>query len=97
MFHSLFYYAGNGVIEFIRRFAVLEINIRILSRALLMRMFRIKRACPELSHRVIIYQFSHILIINHFNFLNFMGSAEAVKEMQERHFGFKRRKMSNKG
>ena len=96
LLHGLFHYAGNSVIVFISRLAVLEINIRVLSGTLLMGMLRIKRAGPELGHGIIIHQLSHIFIIYHFYLLYFVRGAEAVKEMKEGNLGLKRGKMRHK-
>ncbi len=88
LFHHLFDDGRGRVIIFIRRFAVLEVGIAVLRRALLDGVLWIERAALEIVDVLHIDERFHLVIVDHVDLGNFMRSAETVKEVQERHFGF---------
>ena len=93
--HSIFNELRNLVIEAINRLLLLEINIRVLSRATNERMIRIHRAITECLYCIPIEKLSEIVIVNHLNLLDFMRRTESIKEVDEWHTPFYRYQMSN--
>ena len=82
--HVILNNCGDCVIILVRGFAALEVDIRVLRRARLMRMLRIERAVAETLYGLEIAQLRHILVIDSFDLLYLVRGAEAVEEMQER-------------
>ena len=82
--HVFFYNFRNRFIIFIDSFAALEISIRILCSTPHNRFIRIQASLAEFLYRFPVQHVCIVFIIKHFNFLDFMGSTEPVKEVQER-------------
>ena len=82
--HSFFNEVGNGVVIFIGNFAALEVDVGVLRGAADNGMIGVKSATTELFNGIPIQNFCEIRIINDFDLLNFVGSAETVKEVDER-------------
>ena len=83
-------------VVFVRSFAVLEIDIRVLRRALLMRMLGVESPGAEFLDGIPIDHGSEIFIIQHFDLGNFVGGSEAIEEVDERNFCFERGKVRNR-
>jgi len=86
--HIFFNDTGQSFIVRVYSFTGLEIDIRILSSAA-------NDWITESSDRIIIDQFSQIIISQSFYFLNFVGSTETVKEVNKRNTTFDSRQMSH--
>ena len=82
--HSLLYQCRQSIIVLIYSLTSLEINIIILCSTTLYRMVRIQGTTAESCNSIPVQNLAEILIINHFNLLNLMGSTETIKEIQER-------------
>ena len=93
--HIFFNDTGQSFIVRVYSFTGLEIDIRILSSAANDRIIGIEPAITESSDRIIIDQFSQIIISQSFYFLNFVGSTETVKEVNKRNTTFDSRQMSH--
>ena len=78
----------NGVVEEVPAFGVLEIDVGVLRGAALVRMFRIHGVLPEFVHLFPVDDLADVFIVDDFDFLDFVGSAEPVEEVAERHAGF---------
>ena len=91
--HVFLYDFRNCVIVLVRGFSSLEVDIRVLSGTALMRMLRVQSSGTERLDRVTVEQFVHVLVIDRFDLLDFMGSTESVEEMKERYRSFDRGKM----
>ncbi len=81
--HVALHDIGQRVIIRIRRFGVLEINIRIFRRAANDGMIRRKRARAEIGERFLVDERREVFVGNRFYFLNFMARAETVEEIDE--------------
>ena len=86
--HVFFNNFRNGVVVFVCRFPVLEVDVRVLGGAVLNRVFRIQGAGSEFFDIFSVQKFVHLFIRDFFYFVDFMAGAETVEEVQERHFGF---------
>ena len=95
LFHIMLDNAGHRVIILVGCFTTLEIDVRVLRRAALMRMFRIQRASAECLDRIVIEQFTHVFVVDGFDLLHFVGGTEAIEEMKERNAALDRGKMRN--
>ena len=76
-----------SVVVGIAGFPRLEVDVRILRRAAQYGMVGRKRALPMLDDTIHIDEGVHVVFGEHLDLVDFMGSAEAVKEMQEREYG----------
>ena len=81
--HSFFHKIRQSFIELIGGFAFLEVYVRILGSAADNRMIRIQRTAAEFFYRFPVENLAQIVIIHNFNLLNFMGSTETIKEVDE--------------
>ena len=90
VFHHGFDDGGRGLVILVGGFAALEVNVRVLRGALLMRMLRIERALAEAAHRVPIHQLLHLVVLDLVDLLQLMARAETVEEMQEGNAGLQR-------
>ena len=84
------------VIVRVGSFTSLEEDIRVLCRASLARMIRIQSVITELLDRIMIYHLVKICIIPCADLLNFVRSAETIKEIDERKAAFKSCHMSDR-
>ncbi len=82
--HVVLYEFGKGVVVFVGGFAALEVNVRVLCGAGLMRVLGVERTGAERLYGFGIEKFPHVGIVDGIDFLHFVGSTEAVKEMHER-------------
>lgn len=79
---------GDSVIVFVACFSVLEVDVGVLSRALLMRMLGVESACAELVHFLEIDERLDFVVFDDVDFVNFVRGAETVEEVEERNAGF---------
>ena len=80
----------NRLVVAVGRFAILEVNIRILRRAARHRSIRAQRPRPKRGECFLIDQARQHFLIEHLNFLDFMTGAETVKEIDERQTALQR-------
>ena len=81
--HSFFDDVGQGVIIFVDGLADLEVNVWVGSGAANDGMVGIESAAAEIIYRVEVGDFRKVGVVDCFDFLNFVGSAEAVEEINE--------------
>ena len=81
------------VVPEVARFFGLKVHVRIRYGTAHDRVFRIEAGMFELIKRVFVDEFFQFFFRQHGNFLNFMGRAEAVKEMHKRHMSLNGRQM----
>ena len=93
--HVLLYDGRNCIIVLVAGLTVLEEDVAILMRAAHNRMLRIEGALTECFHSLHVAHLSQIVVIPYLNLLNLVGSAEAVKEVDERHTGLQCCKVCN--
>ena len=91
--HCLFHQLRQRMVILIGCLALLEIHIRILSRTTDDRMIRVQCAAAELLNSIPVKNLRKILIVHHFDFLDFMRRAESIKEINERNAAFNSDKM----
>ena len=91
--HHLLHDGGGGFVILVRRFAVLEVDVRILRRAFLNRMFGVERACAEIFDFLHVDEGFHFVVIDDVDLAHFMAGTEPVEEVQKRHFRFQRGKV----
>ena len=83
--HVLFYNCGDCFIVGVGRLAILEENVPIFMRAAHDRVIRVQSACTELFHSLHVDQIGEIFVIPDLDLLDFVGGAETVEEVEERH------------
>ena len=88
--HDCLDFVRAGVVERIAGFARLKEDVGILRGAAQHRMVGRKRALPMLDDAIHVDEGAHVVFGEHLDFVDFMRSAEAVEEMQERDAGFER-------
>ena len=93
--HHLLNDRGRSVVVRVGGLSVLEVGIAVLCRTFLNRVVGVKSARSEILYIFKVYEFLHILVVDRLYFGNFVAGSETVEEVQERHFGFKRRKVSD--
>ena len=93
--HVFFYDFRQFVVIGVNCFTSLEIDVRVLSSTADNRVVRVQATLTEGSNCVFVQQFCQFIIFQNFNFLNFVGGTEAVKEVQERNATFNRSQVSN--
>jgi len=81
---------GAGLVELVDGFAALEIDVRVLGGAADEGLFRIQRAGAVVGDELVADHLADDVIGNHFDLGDFVGGAEAVEEVQERHAGLQR-------
>ena len=86
--HSFLDFGRAFIIEFVDSFAALEEDIRVLGGTVDDRVFRVHRAGAGGDNVFVIDHRAHIFHAQLFDLHDFVGSAEAVEEMQERNAGF---------
>ena len=96
-FHIAFDNFRNSIVISVCRFLGLEKDVRILSRSPQCRVVRAEAAVTECLQGILIQHSREVVIRLDLDFLDFMRSPEAVKEMQERHAPFDCRQMGDCG
>ena len=86
---------GHCVIILVAGFSVLEEDVSVFMRAAHYGAFGIESALTERFNGVHVAHFLKIFIVPDLNLLNFMRSAETVKEVDERNSALDCRKVSN--
>ena len=74
---------GAGIVIRIAALAHLEKHVRILCRASQHRVFRRKSALAVLEDAVHVDEGAHVVFVQHFDLVHFVGGAEAVEEVEE--------------
>ena len=85
--HSFLDFGRAFFIEFVDSFAALEEDIRVLGGTVDDRVFRVHRAGAGGDNVFVIDHRAHIFEAELFDLHDFVGSAEAIEEVQERHTG----------
>ena len=88
--------AGNCVIVFVCGFSVLEVDVGILRRACLMRMFGVEGTCAETVDIVKVDEGLDFVVVDDVDFADFVRGSETVEEVYERYGGFEGGKMCHK-
>ena len=94
LIHILLYHIGHSEVERIGSLSILEVNIPILSRTTSYRLIGSKSTIAEGEQSITIYKRCNIFVVEAFDFLNFMRSAEAVEEVDKGNSALNGRKMS---
>ena len=85
----------EGIVEGVRCFAVLEVNVRVFCGAADDRMIRIESAGSEVRKGFLVDERSELFIAHDLDLLDLMARAEAVEEIDERYAAFDGSKMGN--
>ena len=93
--HSLLNQVRHSLIILIYSLASLEINIIVLGSTADARMVRIQGVAAEPVHSIPVQNLAQLIIRNNLNLLDFVGSTETVKEVQERNAALDGNQMSN--
>ena len=91
--HLLHYFLndfGGRVVVLVGGLTVLEVDVGVLSSALLMRMIGVHRGLAEVLDGLPVDQRLDLVIVIRLDLLNLVGGAEAVEEVQEGHAGLQR-------
>ena len=97
--HSFFDYLRHCIVIAVASFAVLEIDIGVLSRTLLNRMFRVERTLAEfvdIRHILFVDGVFDVDVVDDFYLGHFVRSSESVEEVHKWHFCFECGQVSNK-
>ncbi len=95
--HRLLHNARARLVKQVYAFPCLEVDIRVLGCAAHHRCIWRQTARPVCPNEVIIHHGPQHSIIQRLNLVHFVGSAEAIKEVQKRHARFQRRRRSDEG
>ncbi len=95
--HHLLNDDRNARVIRIHRFARLEKSIRIMGRAAQEGVLGIERAAPVGAHKLLIDHSADLTLIEQTERVDLVRSAEAVEEVEERHTGLERRRLSDQG
>ena len=88
LLHVCFNHIRNGIVKRIGCLFRLKEDIRVLCSTTSDRMLRIKRTVAECLKRFHVEQRSKIVLLDGFDLLNFVRSAETVEEVHERDTAF---------
>ena len=83
--HVVLYDSRNGIIVFVARFTVLEEHIGVLGSTASRRILGAESTLAEVAESVLVDKCGQILLVDSFDFLNFVRSAETVEEVNKRH------------
>ncbi len=83
--HVVLHDFGHGLVVLVAAFAVLEEDVAVLGHAAGHGSIGAEGACTELVDSVHVEERSNFVLLDHFNFLDFMRGAESVEEVDERH------------
>ena len=97
LLHVVFHRVRQLVIGTVIGFAELEVNVRILDGIAQRGMIRIQGRLAETAHRIPIQKLAELLIGNGPDFLDLVGGAKTIKEVQERDPTFDGRQMGHAG
>ena len=86
---------GQALIPGVIGFAGLEEHIRVGNGTAHNRMFRVQAGVFEMIESIAVDEFAQFFSRQHLDFLDFVGCAEAVKEVHERNAAFDGRQMGN--
>ena len=95
--HAIFHNLRQLIIMAVAGLAMLEEDVAVFVRATRRRMFRIQAMLAEIAHGIHIAQLFKVLVIPQSDFLDLMGGAEAIEEVQKRHATLNSRQMCNRG
>ena len=87
----------QGVVEGVRRFAVLEVDIRIFCGAADDRMVRVQGAGTEFCECLPVDEGSQFIVVKDFYLLDFMARTEAIEEVDEGDPAFDGSQVGNAG
>ncbi len=88
---------GHVVMELVGGLDALEVDVGVLGRAAQSRMVGIHAAFAELGDLVPGNQLADVFVVDDFDFLDFVGGAEAVEEVQDRHAGLEGGQVGDEG
>ncbi len=91
--HRLLNDGGRGEVILVGGFAALEVDVRVLRGAHLMRMLGVQRAAAEGLHGVPVDEPGDVFVGDVLDLLDFMAGAETVEEVEERHGRLQRGQM----
>ncbi len=94
--HARLHDGRRRLVVLLAALAPLEVHVRILRRAPHGRVFRVERPPAEVRHGFLVDHLADRLIVYLVDLLHFVGRAETVEEMQERHARVQRRPVRDK-
>ena len=95
--HVVLYDGRNCVVVIIARFTVSEERVGVFGHTACHRMFGRQGAAAELLQSLLVYQRSEVVVLQHFNLLDFVRRTETVEEVQERHAALDGRQVCHAG
>ena len=95
--HRRLHLGGADIVVGVGRLANLEEHVGVLRGAAQHRMVGRERALAVLNNAIHVEEGAHVVFIEHFDFVDFVGGAEAVEEMQEGNAGFEGRGVRDQG
>ena len=95
--HVVFYNVRNVQIEFVGCFTMLEVNVRVFCSTTSYRSIWIQCIFTECINSIHINHWFQIFIVPDFDFLNFVGCTETVKEVDEWYTSFNSCQVSYSG
>ena len=97
--HHALNYLGRGGVVFVGGFAVLEVDIRVLRRAFLVRVVGVERARFELAYLLhaarLFRELFDLVVFDAVDLVYLVACPEPVEEVQERDLGFERGEVSD--
>ena len=95
--HVVLYDGGNCVVVIIARFTVSEERVGVFGHTACHRMFGRQGTAAEFLQSLLVYQGSEVVVLQHFNLLDFVRRTESVEEVQERHAALDGRQVCHAG
>ena len=95
--HAIFHNLRQLIIMAVASLAMLEEDVAVFVRAARRRMLRIQAMLAEITYGIHIAQLFKVFVIPQSDFLDLMGGAEAVEEVQKRHAPLNCRQVRNRG
>ena len=93
--HGVDHNGGNFIVEGVAGFAVLEVDVGVLSGAALMGMLRIHGGFAEFGHLVPVHDLADVFVVDEFDLADFVRGTETVEEVAEGHAGVDGGKVSH--
>ena len=96
LFHVFFNNGRGCKVVLVCCFTVLEVDVRVLSSTLKLRMFGVECACAEFVYVLHVKQFCHVFVTDFVDLAYFVAGTETVEEVQEGYACFQCGQMSDK-
>ena len=85
--HVVLHHIGQSIIIAVVGLAELEVDVGVIHQRAHAGIFGVQGIGAERSQRIVVHQLCIVIVLQHIDLLDLVGSAETIKEMQERDAG----------